>query len=150
MYTADRFLEHASKGKAVTKEAIKEVKNVQRTIHSQSISGLPINESLFMLDPLNLYSQNTQDNFLAQPGTIYGHINPNSILHNSGMPVAQSFFASQPGTIYGPSGSIYSAPGTIYSQPIDMFTQPAQLVTQMPNTGLVISKDDEEKNKKGK
>jgi hypothetical protein len=150
MYTADRFLQHASKGKAVTKEVIEEVKNVQRTIYSQNIGGLPINESAFMLDPLNLYSQNTQDYFSTQPGIIYGHINPNSILPNSRMPVTQSFFAAQPGTIYGTSGPVYSAPGTIYSKPIDMFTQTAQLVTQMPNTGIVIPKDDEEENKKGK
>jgi PIN like domain len=117
MYSADRFLEHASKGKAVTKEAIKEVKNVQKTIYSKSIGGFPINESQFMLDPLNLYSQSNQD-----------------------------FFLTQPATIYGPHG-IYSSPGTIYTKPFESFTQPTQLVTQMPNTGLVIQNSDENETK---
>lgn len=107
MYTPDRFMEYASKGKVSNKEAIKEVQDAQLDVYSN----------------LSFFNH-------VRPDTFYGQIDPVVDWRRFGLSNQSNIYTTQPNTFFNSPGTIYSKPGTLFSPSVDVYTQPARLVTQ--------------------
>ena len=142
MYTPDRFLEYASTGAKTNRDAIKEVRNVQKEIYSFPIQqyfdpNLPFHtlnnpaiDSQFYLSPANSLPASYQDYLHNQQfAAIYGTVNPYHSYQNFGM----------------------NTPPNLINQPGSILSQPTQLVTKIDTQDENVEKNqDEVENKRKK